>query len=697
MRYASARVTALLGVALTVASCSSESPDGGTDQAGAGTSGDGPLGSSEPCGAGALTCPAGCDAGDGCSVEPMTGSDGTAGGTGAGAGSDRDGGADAGSAGSEGPAPVVVDCDEAAIGTSPNTLTVDVAGASQAVHREIFGVLLEILGNNVNGGIYVGTDSGIPNTRGIRNDIIEGFKEAGVGAIQWPGGCAANHYDWQANLNPPNTMGTDLFMDFCQWVEAEPYLVGRPRPEFAQSNRDWVEYVNDNPEHPEWNLKYFKVGNEVWGCGGDLGDDNATYESWYDAHHDLLSTPVNGKELFLVGATGGIWTVNPDSDNWLTRMLSPGHLADRVDGIEIHDYLYFPDSIPSVGFSESQYYEIVDRANEGQIAPRLRDIETILDRYDPEGRIKIMEDEWGDWLIEADPSDIWMQHGTLMDGISAAEHLHVFMQHADRVLMGGLAQSTNVIHSLFLTNSSSGGTDLVKTPTFYVFELFVPHHTRGARLAPQVLSVENIDAGGRSFPVLSSTATVNDAGEVHVSLVNVDLAATRNVTVTVDSAEVGYTLDDAQVITGPARDSHNDFGVAETVNIQPLDPASYEACGKRLRASLPPRSVVMFSLTPLAGGGDSTATGCPAMTAAPSGECTPWGDGAGPELCSYGETRCVCQAGQQGASWVCGSCPASVADGDECAVTGLACGDCVCETSWLAGGQRDWAFTCPAP
>ncbi|MDD9932807.1 MAG: hypothetical protein OXT09_04350, partial [Myxococcales bacterium] len=218
-----------------------------------------------------------------------------------------------GSGGAASPTPITLDCDEDAIPSSPSTLNVDVSGAAQTVHKEIFGVLLEILGRNINGGVYVGTGSSIPNTNGIRNDIIEGFREAGVGAIQWPGGCAANNYDWQANLDPPNTMGTELFMEFCRWVDAEPYLVGRPRPEFAQSNRDWVEYINDHPDHPDWHLKYFKVGNEVWGCGGDLGDDVATYESWYEPHHTLLSTPVNGKELFLVGATGGIWTVNPNT------------------------------------------------------------------------------------------------------------------------------------------------------------------------------------------------------------------------------------------------------------------------------------------------------------------------------------------------------------------------------------------------
>ena len=134
----------------------------------------------------------------------------------------------------------VVECDESVIGgTAPNTLSVDVDGAATVIPKEIFGVLLEILGNNINNGIYVGTTSAIPNTKGVRNDIIEGFREAGVGAIQWPGGCAANNYNWEPNLNPVNTMGTDLFMEFAELVERRALSRGsghRPSLQRATGN-----------------------------------------------------------------------------------------------------------------------------------------------------------------------------------------------------------------------------------------------------------------------------------------------------------------------------------------------------------------------------------------------------------------------------------------------------------------------------
>jgi alpha-L-arabinofuranosidase len=164
--------------------------------------------------------------------------------------------------------------------------------------------------------------------------------------------------------------------------------------------------------------------------------------------------------------------------------------------------------------------------------------------------------------------------------------------------MAGLAQAVNVIHSLFLTNPANGGSDLVKTPTFYVFKMMIPHHTNNARYAPVTLSSEEITGGGHTFSVVSSAATVNDAGQVNISLANVDLTNTRDVTITLDSATADYAVASAEVVTGPAKDSYNDFGQAEVVNIQTLDASSYDFCGRKVRVTLPTKSVVMLTLTP---------------------------------------------------------------------------------------------------
>jgi alpha-N-arabinofuranosidase len=183
-----------------------------------------------------------------------------------------------------------------------------------------------------------------------------------------------------------------------------------------------------------------------------------------------------------------------------------------------------------------------------------------------------------------------------MDAVSAGIHLNVFMEHADRVLMAGLAQSTNVIHSLFLTNTASGGTELVKTPTFYVFKMYLPHHVNGATWVPNTLTSETITGNAQTFDVLSAGTTVDAAGGVNVSLVNVDLVNSRTIDITLESEWAAYAVSSAQVITGAEKDTYNDFGQPEAVNIQPLDAAAFQSCGRKVSVTLPAKSVAMLRL-----------------------------------------------------------------------------------------------------
>src|SRR6185436_10837723 len=211
-------------------------------------------------------------------------------------------------------------------GTAANTLTVNVDTAQNVISREIYGLLMERLGRDITGGLFVGTSSAIPNTNGMRNDIIQGFKEVGVGTIQWPGGCAANNYNWNPP-NPANDVGTDRFMELCALVGAEPYITGRPNASNAASNLQWLTYLNNNTAHPEWNVKYFKVGNEVWGCGGNK--TQATYQADYTANYNVLNAPINGKRPALVIGTDLI-----GNNAWLETMLK--NIPTQFDGIEIH-------------------------------------------------------------------------------------------------------------------------------------------------------------------------------------------------------------------------------------------------------------------------------------------------------------------------------------------------------------------------
>jgi alpha-N-arabinofuranosidase len=267
-----------------------------------------------------------------------------------------------------------------------------------------------------------------------------------------------------------------------------------------------------------------------------------------------------------------------------------------MGGIEVHEYIYHPQDVPNVGFTDDQYYSVMNDSNQGRMGPDLEAIIAVLDKYDPDKRIKIIEDEWGVWLKSFDTTDSWFEQGTLMHGLAAAETLHVFMRRADRMGMAGLAQAVNVIHSLFLTRASDNL--LVKTPTFYVWKMLLPHHSSGAKWAPNTLTSEKISGNNTTFPVLSAGTTVDSSGHVNISLVNVDLTKTRSIQITLNSNRAAYSVSSAQVLTGAAKDTYNDFGKAEESNAQDLPTSSYSICGKTLNVTLPAKSVAMLVLTP---------------------------------------------------------------------------------------------------
>lgn len=511
---------------------------------------------------------------------------GAAGAGGMGGGGVSRGGATGAGGGGSGGAPTN-QCTGTASATAANKLTVNVDAAENLIGDGIFGLLMERLGKNWSGGLFVGTSSSIPNTDGMRNDVIQAFKDAGVGAIEWPGGCAANGYDWSSNKTPNNDVGTDRYMELTTLLGIPPLIAGPGTSAAAAQNLAWVQYINQNPAHADWALNQFKIGNEVWGCGGNQTE--SAYETNYLANYEQLSAPVGGKKLKLIAGTGliGNWT-------WLDAMLKD--IGDKIDGIELHDYVYHPSDIKNVGFSDDDYYNVVDAANQGQIGPRIEQAVAYLDKYDPAKRIKIWEDEWGDWLEPFSSSDGWLQQGTVMDAISAAESLHLFMQHADRYAMAGLAQGVNVIHSLVLTRGSDAA--MVRTPTWHVFKLFLPHHRANAKWAPNTLESEKLTVHGKTLPVVSAGSTVDEQGRVNVSLVNVDLTATHDVELTIDGGAADYVVSTAEVVTGPAKDSYNDYGQPEVVGIQPLAGSSCSSSGKTVTVRLPSKSVVMLGLTP---------------------------------------------------------------------------------------------------
>ena len=470
-------------------------------------------------------------------------------------------------------------------GYSQSTVTFNVDGATTEVAQEIFGLLMERLGKQWDGqgAIFVGTNSSTPNTNGMRNDVIEGFKECGIGCAQWPGGCAANGYNWSSNKNPSNAVGVDRFIQFCKLTGAEAFISLKPTGNDAASNEAFVKYIINDLNYP---LKWVKIGNEIWGgCGTNYTGSYASgFSSNYERLNALRSTE-NGKNLHIVAAANSM----EGNYSWISSYFS--NIGTKMDGIEFHDYIYHPDNISSSNPSTANYWTIMSEILSGDFHAHLNTILSEMNKSDPNKRVKVDMDEWGDWL--QDLGDGWMQQITVMDAISAGAHLHQFITNADRVGVAALAQGVNVIHSVININTSGV---MVKTPAFYVFKMFKPHHANSAKFAP--ITASKFENTNGSTPMGNAAATVDASGYVNVSIVNNDLSATRKVTVTLTSSHAEYKVMSAEVVTGASYTSTNNFGQAEQVNIKTLDASAYSVSGKTLTVTMPKISVVMIRLLP---------------------------------------------------------------------------------------------------
>ena len=418
-----------------------------------------------------------------------------------------------------------------------------------------------------------------------------------IGAIQWPGGCAALGYNWTPP-NPSNAVGTDRFLEFCQLTGAEPIICGSHLTSWVPKNVAWLKHIDSTTARLGMDsLKWFKVGNEVWGgCGYAM--DSIKYCDTFDAHYNALHAIRSSLkfEACSQNEDRGYASVS----GWFTRIIRT--LGTRMDGVEYHDYVFHPGDIPSGTFTEQQYWHIMHDGMVGDFAGHMRtNVIPVLNTADPGKRIKLIVDEWGDWLQGVN----WMQTITLMDAQSAANQLHLMMGWSDRIGVACMAQGINVIHSLM--NIRESDQVMIKTPTFYIFKMFKPHHENGAKWAPQTASniqtiaVNSYSTGTVTLPVMTVGSTVDNNGRVNISVNNIDLTTSRQITITLTSNASQYGIDSAQIITGPAMNSNNPFGGPEVVNLQNFGATNYSLTnnGKTLTATLPPRSIVMFRLNPL--------------------------------------------------------------------------------------------------
>lgn len=446
------------------------------------------------------------------------------------------------------------------------------------ISPEIYGHFSEHLGRCIYNGIYVGENSPIPNTDGIRNDIIEAFRNIKAPVFRWPGGCFAEEYHWQdgigekslrrkivntnwGGVTEDNSFGTHEFMRFCELVGCKPYINGNVGSGSVREMSEWIEYMTSDAESPlteqrkkngraePWKLEYLGVGNENWGCGGNMRPEY--YADVYKRYQTFCRN-YSGNRLYRIAC-------GPSSAdyNW-TEVMMKNLDSNNVDAIDLHYYTMpvWPEMESATDFDDELYYKTIAAANfSDELITRHSEI---MNRYDPEKKIGLVIGEWGCWhkVEEGTNPGFLYQQNTMRDAIVAAIELNVFNRHSDRVVMANLAQAVNVLQSVILTE----GDKMIKTPTYHVFDLFKTHQNNEAVYC--YTQNENMSEG-KNAPMISVSASVNEKS-MTVTAVNCSLTEEAAVECSIFGFKASSVS--CRILTNEAH-SYNDFDCPDRVSI----------------------------------------------------------------------------------------------------------------------------------
>ncbi len=446
------------------------------------------------------------------------------------------------------------------------------------ISPEIYGHFSEHLGRCIYNGIYVGENSPIPNTDGIRNDIIEAFRNIKAPVFRWPGGCFAEEYHWQdgigekalrrkivntnwGGVTEDNSFGTHEFMRFCELVGCKPYINGNVGSGSVREMSEWIEYMTSDVESPlteqrkkngraePWKLEYLGVGNENWGCGGNMRPEY--YADVYKRYQTFCRN-YSGNRLYRIAC-------GPSSAdyNW-TEVMMKNLDSNNVDAIDLHYYTMpvWPEMESATDFDDELYYKTIAAANfSDELITRHSEI---MNRYDPEKKIGLVIGEWGCWhnVEEGTNPGFLYQQNTMRDAIVAAIELNVFNRHSDRVVMANLAQAVNVLQSVILTEDDK----MIKTPTYHVFDLFKTHQNNEAVYC--YTQNENMSEG-KNAPMISVSASVNEKS-MTVTAANCSLTEEADVECSIFGFKASSVS--CRILTNEAH-SYNDFDCPDRVSI----------------------------------------------------------------------------------------------------------------------------------
>ena len=476
------------------------------------------------------------------------------------------------------------------------------------ISRNIYGQFSEHLGGGIYDGIWVGENSSIPNVRGIRTDVVEALKAIKTPMVRWPGGCFADEYLWRDGIGPrgqrpvrknnwwggapeSNAFGTHEFMDFVEQIGAEAYVsinVGSSTP---TEMREWIEYMTSpgqdtlaqerrkNGRDKPWKVALWGIGNENWGCGG-----NMTPEYYANELRRFISFFHQGEDNpGLRVATGP----SGDDTRW-TEVLMKN--AGHFDALSLHYYTLptgdWKTKGAATGFSQKEWVDTFARTL--KMDDYLKRHSAIMDAHDPDKRVGLYVDEWGTWYdVEpgTNPGYLYQQN-TLRDAVVAAANLNLFHQHADRVRMSAIAQTINVLQSMILTDGGS----MALTPTYHAFRMYVPF--QDATSLPLDLTTPDFTMEGTSIPAINASAARAKDGKIYIAIANMD--PQDGVDLAIDLGGLKAASVSGEILTAEKMDAHNVPG--RPAAIAPTPYTGGRLGNGRLMLDIPAKSVVVVGL-----------------------------------------------------------------------------------------------------
>ena len=510
-------------------------------------------------------------------------------------------------------------------------LVINTLNKKAKIHKEIYGHFSEHLGRCIYEGLYVGEKSDIPNTNGMRNDVVKALKDINIPVLRWPGGCFADEYHWKDGIGPKesrkkminthwggvtedNSFGTHEFMELVGQLGCEAYINMNVGSGSVQEMSEWVEYLTFNGLSPmdalrekngrkdPWDVKFIGVGNENWGCGGMMNPEH--YANEYRRYATFCRNYTD-KKLFKI-----LCGPNVDDYNWTEGIMKtiapilPVSGTDLVAGVSLHYYTHpggWDNKGKALTFTKEEYYETISRTY--YMEELIRRHSDIINRYDPDHTLGLIVDEWGTWyqVEEGTNPGFLYQQNTIRDAMVAGINLDIFNRHADRVRMANIAQMINVLQAVILTD----GEKMIKTPTYHVFDLYKDHMDADlleSYLENEELSIEahNVNPktapGGVSpeawkFPKLSHSVSMSSDGSITVTIVNASDEDAESVKI----IPVEYEIKDVagRIVTGEV-DAHNDFDDPDKVAVKEF--TAFKTEGNTVIADLPKLSVVCLKI-----------------------------------------------------------------------------------------------------